>query len=109
MGTIVRLRTLRGTLIATMLLVATAPALAGEAATIVFRSGQVVRINDGYSTVIAAMSKLNTASQAHSIVNLNIGGGSFLLNVAEAVIVCRDHCPSLEVVDVRDPARTPTR
>jgi hypothetical protein len=88
---------------------AAAPAFAGEAATIVFRSGQVVRINDGYSVVVAAMAKLNASNQTHSIVNLNIGGGSFLLNVAEAVIVCRDHCPSLEVVDVRDPARTPTR
>ena len=86
-----------------------APAFAGEAATVVFRSGQVVRINDGYSVVVAAMSKLHGSNQTHSIVTLNIGGGSFLLNVAEAVIVCRDHCPSLEVVDVRDPARTPTR
>jgi len=33
---------------------------------------------------------------------LDIGGGSLLLNVAEAVIVRRDHCPSLDVVDVRD-------
>ena len=96
-------------LLATALLGVPLPALAGEAATIVFRSGQVVRINDGYNAVVAAMSKLNASSQAHSIVNLNIGGGSFLLNVAEAVIVCRDHCPSLEIVDVRDPARTPTR
>ncbi len=87
----------------------TASALAGEAATIVFRSGQVVRIEDGYSAVVAAMSKLDGGSASHRIVNLNIGGGSFLLNVAEAVIVCRDHCPSLQVVDVRDPARTPTR
>lgn len=86
-----------------------AAALAGDAATLVFTSGQVVRIDNGYGAIVTAMSKLNRDSQAHSIVDLNIGGGSFLLNVAEVVIVCRDDCSSLKVVDMRDPARTPAR
>lgn len=92
-----------------LVLVAAAAARAGEAATLVFRSGQVVYLDNGYGAIVAAMSKLNHDSQAHNIVDLNIGGGSFLLNVAEVVIVCRDNCPSLTVQDMRDPARGPAR
>lgn len=80
-------------------------ALAGDGATIVFESGQLVRLNNGYAAVLSAMKTLNDSNQKHRIVELNIEGDSFLLNVAEVVIVCRDRCSSLEVVDLRDPAR----
>jgi hypothetical protein len=84
-----------------------ASALAADAATIVFNSGQRVYINNGYGQIVTAMKQLNARSQDHQIVDLNIEGGSFLLNVAEVVIVCRDRCTSLEVVDFRDPSRAP--
>ena len=78
---------------------------AADAATIVFKSGQVVKINDGFKDVSAAMRELNNKSQEHRVVQLELNGGTFLLNVAEVVIVCRDDCRGLDVVDVRDPAR----
>jgi hypothetical protein len=91
----------------TAAVVGATPALAADAATIVFNSGQRVYINNGYGQIVTAMKQLNARSQDHQIVDLNIEGGSFLLNVAEVVIVCRDRCTSLEVVDFRDPSRAP--
>lgn len=84
-----------------------ATARAGDGATIVFASGLRAYINNGYGVLVQQMKQLQ--SQDHQIVELNIEGGSFLLDVAQVVIVCRDRCTSLEVVDFRDPARTPHR
>jgi hypothetical protein len=80
-------------------------AFAADAATLIFRSGQRVYVDDGFRLIVDAMKSLNEKSQDHKVVELNIGGGSFLLNVAEVVIVCRDKCVSLQVIDTRDPAR----
>jgi hypothetical protein len=83
-----------------------AAAHAGDGATLVFESGQLVRLNNGYGAILSAMKNLNDTNQKHRIVELNLEGNSFLLNVAEVVIVCRDRCSSLEVQDLRDPARS---
>jgi hypothetical protein len=90
-----------------LIICAVAPSelFAADAATIIFRSGQRVLIDDGYRAIVEAMKDLNSKSQDHKVVELTIGGGGFLLNVAEVVIVCRDSCGSLQVVDTRDPAR----
>jgi hypothetical protein len=81
-----------------------APALAADAATVIFKSGQVVRIADGFRQIIDAMRGLK--DEKHKVVELNIGGGSFLLDVAQAVIVCRDNCSSLTVLHQLDPRRS---
>lgn len=81
-------------------------AYAGDAATVVFKSGQIVEIENGYRQVIEAMQQLAKGQKDYYIVDLNIGGGSFLLNVAEVVIVCRDDCKSLRVRHQLDPARS---
>lgn len=78
---------------------------AGDAATIIFESGQVVKIDDGFRQIVEAMKGLNQSNAKHKIVELNIGGGSFLLNVAEVVIVCRDACEPLTVLHQLDPRR----
>ncbi len=84
-------------------------AFAGDAATVVFNSGQVVRIDDGYRQIVEAMRTLDRTKIDHRIVELNIGGGTFLLDVADAVIVCRDKCESLIIVHQLDPKRTSNR
>ena len=78
---------------------------AGDAATLIFESGQVVKIDDGFRQIVDAMKGLNSSSSDHKIVELNIGGGSFLLNVAQVVIVCRDACEPLTVLHQLDPRR----
>ena len=81
------------------------PAYAGDGVTVVFKSGQVVRIDDGYRQVVDAMKALEGTELRHKIVELNLGGGSFLLDVADAVVVCRDRCDSLKILHQLDPRK----
>ena len=97
---------MRTCLILILLLLSVSSAHAGDAATVVFRSGQVVMIGDGYRQLVDAMKSLDGKSGDYKIVELSIGGGSFLLNMAEVVIVCRDDCRSLIVRHQLDPARS---
>lgn len=78
---------------------------AADGATIAFRSGQIAFIDNGYEKVLEAMESLERESKDHKIVKLTISGGTFLLNVAEVVLVCRDRCTSVEFRDLRDPKR----
>ena len=88
-----------------LLLLNSRVALAGDAATLVFKSGQMVMIEDGYNKVVDQMRSISGKPEQPHIVELNIGGGSFLLNISEVVIVCRDDCKSLIVRHQLDPAR----
>ena len=81
-------------------------ALAADGATIIFRSGIRAYVSNGYSKILEVMKNLNNSSARHSVVQLDIEGAPFLLNVAEVVILCRDECTSLDVIDTRDPARS---
>ena len=81
------------------------PCAAADGATIVFKSGQVVRIQDGFKDIAPEMKRLNDQKSGHSVVQLTLNGNTFLLNLAEVVILCRDDCRGLEVEDKRDPAR----
>jgi|GEM_PF-3542408 len=81
------------------------PLWAADAVTLIFKSGQVVKIDDGYRQIAEAMKTLNVEDRFYKIIELNIGGGSFLLNVAEVVIVCRDNCAPLTVLHQLDPKR----
>ena len=83
-----------------------ATSFAGDGATIIFRSGIRAYVNKGYSKILDAMKTMGNSDSRHAIVQLDIEGAPFLLNVAEVVILCRDDCTSLEVVDTRDPARS---
>lgn len=73
-------------------------AFAGDAVTIVFNSGQVVRIDDGYRQIVDALRSIDKTADEHRIVELNIGGGSFMIDVADVVIACRDRCENLTVL-----------
>ena len=80
-------------------------AAAGDAATIVFESGQVIYVDNGYAEVAKAMKELESKSKDHKVIEFKIGGGTFMLNVADVVAVCRDQCSSMRLVDMRDPSR----
>jgi len=88
-----------------LLLVVSSQAFAGDAATVVFKSGQVVRIDDGFKEIVSSLRSLDGKEDKHKIVELNIGGGTFLLNVSEVVIVCRDSCSTLTIQHQLDPKR----
>ncbi|MBX7136951.1 MAG: hypothetical protein K1X83_03130 [Oligoflexia bacterium] len=78
---------------------------AADAATVVFESGLVVTIEDGYRQIVEALKATSGKDDRASILELNLNGGSFLLNVAEVVVVCRDECKGLKVRHQLDPAR----
>lgn len=77
-----------------------APAFSADGATLVLREGQIVRTNYGFKEISEAFRKLGSKDQP-SILQLTIEGGSFLINLADVAIVCRDDCPSLTVEDPR--------
>ncbi len=79
-------------------------AFAGDAATVIFKSGQVVRIDDGFRQLVEAMKKVKPTDE-FSLLEMNISGGTFLLNMAQAVVVCRDTCSSLQIMHQLDPRR----
>lgn len=97
---------MRKVLVFCIFLFTPAVAFAGDAATVVFKSGQVAKIEDGYRQIVNAMTRLNDKSEGHKILEMEIGGGTFLLNVSEVVIVCRDDCRGLKVQHQLDPARS---
>ena len=80
-------------------------AYAGDAATIVFESGQVIYVDNGYSEVAKAMKELESKSKPHKVIEFKVCSGTFMLNVADVVAVCRDQCSSMRLVDMRDPSR----
>ncbi|MBX7145055.1 MAG: hypothetical protein K1X79_11435 [Oligoflexia bacterium] len=79
---------------------------AGDAATVIFKSGQVVKIDDGFRQVTEALKQYRQdGSGGGAIVELNLGGGTFLLNISEVVIACRDTCSGLTIMHQLDPKR----
>lgn len=90
------------------ILISASSAFAGDGATLVFKSGQVVYLNYGYQVLATAMSNQFARGQTHAVVELAQEGSSSLVNISEVVVLCRDRCKNLEVIDFRDPARTPT-
>ncbi len=89
------------------IMLSAASAFAGDGATLVFKSGQVVYLNYGYQVLATAMSNQFARGQTHAVVELAQEGSSSLVNISEVVVLCRDRCKNLEVIDFRDPARTP--
>jgi len=82
-----------------------APLYAADAATVIFKSGQVVRINDGFRQIEAELSKVNGKNIDHHNVQLNLGCGALIMNVAEIVVLCRDDCRDVVIAHQLDPKR----
>jgi hypothetical protein len=80
-------------------------AWAGDAATVIFKSGQVVRIDDGYQQILDSMDRLDGKDIKHQILKMKIGGSSLLMDIAEVVIVCRDECNNVTILHQLDPRR----
>lgn len=94
-----------GVILACLALILVPRAFAGEGATIIFESGQVIQIDDGYKEIVNGLKSLSSGSQQHKILEITLGGSTFLINVAEVVIVCRDRCSNLTVLHQLDPKR----
>lgn len=81
-----------------------APAEAADGATLVLREGQIVRTNYGYKQISEAF-KQGADADKKRILELTIEGSSFLIDLSNVVIVCRDDCPAIRVEDPRQTSR----
>ena len=95
---------IRSALCAAVLLLACAGSANAAGATLIFKSGLRVYVNNGYEKIVDAFSAVPKDAR-HTVISLDVEGGIFLLDVAEVVLVCKEQCSSIKVVDTRDPAR----
>ena len=96
---------MRRVLLTLSLLLFPTAASAGDAATIIFKSGQVLQIGDGYRAIVDSLKKLNSDSTEHRLIEVTLGGGEVVLNVSEVVMVCRDGCRGMSIQHQLDPKR----
>ena len=83
-------------LVALGVLMGPATALAGQGVTLLFKSGDLVRLDDGYEQVVRAMRK-----QGEQLIELNSGGNSLFVRIEEVLVACRDTCPSMQRIAPR--------
>jgi hypothetical protein len=81
-----------------LMVLAPAVAYAGDGATIVFKSGVIVALNNGYKQLVDGMKDLRTKGSQNFPVEILIEGTSFFVNLGEVAVLCRDTCSSLTVV-----------
>jgi hypothetical protein len=87
-----------GLLVAIFVLMVPKAAHAGDGATIVFKSGVIVTLNNGYKQLVDGMKELRTKGSQNFPVEILIEGNSFFVNLGEVAVLCRDSCSSLTVV-----------
>lgn len=74
------------------------PALAApDPATLLLKSGAVLRLNDGYRELVQAMGSLGSSNSTVKVVVLSIGGEPFIINMVEVVVLCKGSCNALKV------------
>jgi len=89
-------------LLAALLLCMPVNAFAGDGATVIFASGTVVYINNGYAQLVSSLKEFNRKGSENYVAEVNIEGSTFFINLDDVAVVCRDKCNSMEI---REPAK----
>gem|GEM_PF-5736144 len=71
---------------------------AGDGAMIVFKSGVVVNLDNGYKQLVEGMKGLKAKGSENYPVEILIEGTSFFINLGEVAVLCRDRCSSLTLI-----------
>jgi hypothetical protein len=71
---------------------------AGDAAMIVFKSGVVVNLDNGYKQLVDGMKGLKMKGSENYPVEIQIEGTAFFINLGEVAVLCRDRCSSLTII-----------
>jgi hypothetical protein len=79
-------------------------AYAGDAAMIVFKSGVVVNLDNGYKQLVEGMRGLKLKGSENYPVEIQIEGTSFFINLGEVAVLCRDRCSSLTIISPKQGA-----
>ena len=74
-------------------------AFAGDGATIVLRSGVKLYFANGYKQLVNGVKEFNKKSSENYIAELNIAGDTFMINLDEVAVLCRDRCSSIEITN----------
>jgi hypothetical protein len=85
-------------LLTSLFLIIPFTAWAGDAVTVIFGSGQVVKINDGYRQIADGLKSLQMAKDGPQIIEISVNGNTMYINLAEVVLACRDTCSSAVVM-----------
>ncbi|MCB0354612.1 MAG: hypothetical protein KDD64_13845 [Bdellovibrionales bacterium] len=73
------------------------PALATDPAYLVLKDGGEATLRDGYKQLVNAMRDLMKERKESSIVELNLDGNSFFIDVAQIAVLCKEPCRSFEI------------
>ena len=80
------------------LLISAMPAWAApDPATLLLKSGAVLRLNDGYRELVQAMTSLGSSNSTVKVLDLSIGGEPFIINMVEVVVLCKGSCNAMKV------------
>ena len=80
-----------------LILVQARPAVAGDSATIVLKSGIVLYMANGFTQLLAGMKNLKQTGSENYPIEVNIEGTSFFINLGDVAVLCRDTCGSLKI------------
>jgi hypothetical protein len=86
-------------------LISSSNAMAAEPVTVVLKSGQIFRLSDGYRDLALAMKTTAGSTSKTRVIDLSIGGEPFVIDLNEIVLVCRNDCKPLTVVDSKTSER----
>jgi hypothetical protein len=78
------------------------PAFAGDGATIIFKSGTLVYVSNGYQQIVSALKEFNKKGTDNYNMEVNIEDATFFINLGTVAIVCRDRCKSMEILSKKD-------
>ena len=70
---------------------------APDPATLLLKSGAILRLNDGYRELVQAMGSLGSSNSTVKVLDLSIGGEPFIINVVEVVVLCKGSCNAMKI------------
>jgi hypothetical protein len=100
-------KALTSAVVLTLVFVGSIPAAhAGDGAMIVFKSGVIVNLDNGYKQLVDGMKGLKIKGSENYPVEIQIEGTSFFINLGEVAVLCRDRCSSLTLVSPKQGTST---
>ena len=95
-------RTKMTLILALLVLLSAQTALAADPAYILFREGKEANLRDGYKRLMTEIrKKARGQTGASNIVEINLDGNPFFINIDEIAVLCRQPCNSFQVKQVK--------
>lgn len=72
-------------------------AFAADGAVILFRDGVVAEVRDGWKQLMDGMRDRKDGDEKSSVVELNLDGNSFFVDLEQVLVLCKEPCRSFAV------------